>query len=156
MAAYTAHPLTFNAVKSKKRHVMGYAQFVSRETIFKHKGLFLPNGNLSLGRFRLLVPPSFFFSCSVISSFIFRFFSFLLLLCCCFFLFPTFFHFPFHSGVTMLIVDEVKTQVTTTARPYTNATTTASDFAKLIDDPIFSDFAINVEVFVVFVLFYCD
>ena len=142
MAAYTAHPLTFNAVKSKKRHVMGYAQFVSRETIFKHKGLFLPNGNLSLGRFLRLS------SFLVISFFPFRFFScFLLLLCCFFFLLATFLYFPFHLGVTMLIVDEVKTQVTTTARPYTNATTTASDFAKLIDDPIFSDFAINVEVF---------
>ena len=49
MAAYTAHALSFSTVKEKKRNVMGYAQFVSRDTIFKHKELFLPDGNLTLG-----------------------------------------------------------------------------------------------------------
>ena len=50
MAAYTAHALNFSTVKEKKRNVMGYAQFISRETLFKHKDLFLPKGNLTLGK----------------------------------------------------------------------------------------------------------
>ena len=50
------------------------------------------------------------------------------------------------QGVKLIVVGEVTTKVTTTARPFTNATVTATDFAGLIDDPVFSDFAINVQV----------
>ena len=49
MAAYTAHALNFSTIKEKKRNVMGYAQFIGRDTLFKHKDIFLSGGNLSLG-----------------------------------------------------------------------------------------------------------